>query len=79
MSLKATSIVIATWNRSGSVFHAGLELVLPDRLDRLDPIHPERANDANILRVALGIDDQRDDGYALITGASRFVGEFCLD
>ena len=62
------------WNRSGSVFQSGLELVLPDRFDRIFiQSHAKRAHDANILRVALGVDDQRDDAHALVTGAPCLV------
>src|SRR6266700_286316 len=66
-------------NWSSAIFEGRLELVFPDRLQRLlvEP-HAQRANHARIDGIALRIDDEGDHDLALVLGATGFVRELCF-
>src|ERR1700745_2761782 len=59
------------------LFHRRLELVLPDRLERLlIQSHAQRAGHARILWIALGVNDKRDQHDALVLRAASLVAKF---
>src|ERR1700722_7145556 len=59
-----------------AVLFCGLELVSENGFKRFFiEAHAKMANDVQVLRIALGVDDQRDGADALELGSTRFIRE----
>src|ERR1035438_737731 len=81
MSIKPEVHLDGDSDRHGSsaFLHCRLELVLPHGLERLlIQTHTQCANHTRILRIALRVDDQRDQANALILRTPRFIGKLCF-
>ena len=72
-------MVIITGTGVFAILHGRPEFVLTDGFNGLlVQSHAQRSGYMDILRIALRVDDERNQADALILGAPRLIGEFGL-
>ncbi len=79
LSVEAEVDLYVDVDRNGgfAVFHGGLELVLADGFHSLFvEAHAEGADDMDILRISLRVNNESDEADALVLGAAGFIREF---